>query len=203
MPPRTQLVQVDKFRFSCFAPRTASSTTRPSCYQASSSIRRLPPAFLGSQRSAGPHVYCFSEHQPHRPALPLLPCPRLRFIDYLEWLPHHGITAGWKSIRHFAGELLTWSRICGHGGIVDSDRTGYEVWRSNFEANVQITTAPRGGDLPLRPSLLRGLARVYTSDSAFDKLMLMVCSQLWFTALRVGHFSPQSASDRDRNHRHP
>ena len=59
MPPRTQLVLVDKFRFSLFAPLTASSTTRPSCYQASSSIRRLPPASLGSQRSAERYV-CLS-----------------------------------------------------------------------------------------------------------------------------------------------
>ena len=59
MPPRTQLVLVVKFRFSLFAPLTASSTTRPSCYQASSSIRRLPPASLGSQRSAERYV-CLS-----------------------------------------------------------------------------------------------------------------------------------------------
>ena len=39
-----------------------------------------------------------------------------------------------------------------------------------------------------------------TSDSAFDKLMLMACSQMWFTASRVEHFSPQSASDGDMQH---
>ena len=78
MPPRTQLVLVDKFRFSLFAPLTASSTTRPSCYQASSSIRRLPPAFLGSQRSAERYVWLSLSLAPQVAPLGQPPRPRFR-----------------------------------------------------------------------------------------------------------------------------
>lgn len=145
-------------------------------------------------------LYCFLHHSLTRPSLPLLPCPRIRFIDYLEWLPRNGIDAGWNSIRHFAGELCTWSLICGHGGIVDADKVGYDVWQRNFAANVQICTAPRGGDFALRPSMLRGLVEVYTSSEPFDKLMLCLISNMWFSALRPGHFSPSSDSAKHMKH---
>lgn len=145
-------------------------------------------------------VYCFCTHRFDRPTLPLLPCSRLQFIDYLEWLPSNGISAGWESIRHYAGALLTWSRICGHGGIVAGDPEGYEVWQQNFSANVQIFKAPRGGDIPLRPWHLRRLVLAYPSDSPFDRMMRATFSQLWFTALRPGHFSPQSTSAEHTKH---
>eukprot|EP01048_Picozoa_sp_COSAG05_P002430 COSAG05_NODE_100_length_19386_cov_396.467154_4_plen_146_part_00 len=91
MPPRTQLVQVDKFRFSCFAPRTASSATRPSCYQASSSIRRFPPAFLGSQRSADRYVWLSLSLAPQVARLGQPPRPRFRLgrSQHAEWRPGH------------------------------------------------------------------------------------------------------------------
>jgi hypothetical protein len=49
-------------------------------------------------------VYCFVHFDPgsSRPTLPLLPCSRLRYIDYVEWLPSAGVAAGWSSIRHYA-----------------------------------------------------------------------------------------------------
>ena len=146
-------------------------------------------------------LYCFLHHDPDRPTLPLLPCPRLRYVDYLEWLPHNGIDSGWRSIRHFAGQLRTWSMVCGYGSIVDDyDSVGFGVWQDNFAANVKIVKAPRGGDIPLRPWHLRRLALVYSSDSPFDKMMLATASLMWFTALRAGHFSPSSLSANDMKH---
>lgn len=145
-------------------------------------------------------VYCFVHHQRDRPTLPLLPCSRLQFIDYLEWLPHNGINVGWSSIRHYAGRLITWSKVCGFGGIVGDDPTGYDVWQQNFAANVQVARRPRGGDIPLRPWHLRRLAAVYNGSGWFDKMMLSVLSLLWFTALRPGHFSPKSDTPEGFKH---
>jgi hypothetical protein len=147
-------------------------------------------------------VYCVAHYDPESrsPTLPLLPCPRLRYIDYLEWLPSAGVSAGWNSIRHYAGQLISFSYICGHGSIVDGDTKGYTVWRENFSANIKVVRAPRGGDFPLRPWHLRRLTAAYPSSSAFDKMMLATCSLMWFTALRAGHFSPQSNSQDDCKH---
>ena len=145
-------------------------------------------------------VYCFVHHRRDRPTLPLLPCSRLQFIDYMEWLPHNGISAGWTSLRHYAGRLITWSKVCGFGGIVDGDPTGYDVWQQNFSANVAVVKRPRGGDIPMRPWHLRRLAQVYDSSSWFDKMMLSMLSLLWFTALRPGHFSPQSVTPKGLKH---
>ena len=145
-------------------------------------------------------IYCFLHHSFERPSLPLLPCSRVRLIDFLEWLPHNGVTAGWTSIRHFYASVRTWSIVCGHGDIVGIDKPGFDVWQKNFEANTVITTAPRGGDFPLRPYMLRGLANVYTESSPWHKLTLTVASLMWFSALRPGHFSPQSNAEGDCKH---
>ena len=133
-------------------------------------------------------------------SLQLLPCSLLTFVDFLEWLPSAGIRAGWSSIRHYAGQLSTFSHVCGFGSIIDVEPTGYNVWQENFSANCEVSTQPRGGDLPLRPWYLRRLIKVYGSNSAFDKMMLSTYSHLWFTALRVGHFSPESRSENHMKH---
>ena len=147
-------------------------------------------------------IYCFVHHAPPgRCTLPLLPCSRMQFIDYLEWLAHNGINAGWSSIRHFAGALLTWSNLCGHGGIVDGDPEGYAAWQKNFAANVTIIRKPKGGDLPLRPVHLRLLAQqAFCSSSPFDKRMRMACSNMWFTALRIGHLCPGGRTELSMQH---
>jgi hypothetical protein len=147
-------------------------------------------------------MYRLVHFQPGSPAstLQLLPCSLLDFIDFLEWLPSAGVGAGWKSVRHYAGQLSAMSHVCGFGSIVDYDRRGYEVWRENFSANCAVSVAPRGGDIPLRPWHLRRFIKVYSSGSKFDKMMLAACSQLWFTALRVGHFSPESNATKDKQH---
>eukprot|EP01043_Picozoa_sp_COSAG02_P067665 COSAG02_NODE_10956_length_1825_cov_0.960603_1_plen_289_part_10 len=142
-------------------------------------------------------VYCVVHFNPRdkQPTLPLLPCPRLRYIDFVEWLPTAGVAAGWNSIRHYAGQLRTFSAVCGHTDIISGDKVGHDVWQSNFAANIQVSKAPRGGDIPLRPWHLRRLTKVYTSESPFDKMMLATFSLMWFSALRVGHFSPKDHSD--------
>ena len=142
-------------------------------------------------------VYCVVNYNSSdlQPTLPLLPCPRLRYIDFVEWLPTAGVEAGWNSVRHYAGQLRTFSSVCGHGDITGADTAGHDVWQTNFAANIQTSKAPRGGDIPLRPWHLRGLAQVYDSESPFDKMMLATFSLLWFTALRAGHFSPKDLSD--------
>eukprot|EP01043_Picozoa_sp_COSAG02_P028353 COSAG02_NODE_1714_length_11220_cov_3.198543_17_plen_113_part_01 len=94
----------------------------------------------------------------------------------MEWLPSAGVAAGWNSIRHYAGQLRTFSAVCGHGDIIGQDSAGHGVWQSNFAANITVSKAPRGGDIPLRPWHLRGLTRVYNSGSPFDKMMLATCS---------------------------
>ena len=124
----------------------------------------------------------------------------LDFVDYLEWLPSAGIQAGWSSIRHYAGQLSTFSQVCGWGSITDVDALGYQVWQENFAANVKIRKAPRGGDKPLRPWHLRRLAAVYNSGSAWDAMWLSTWSQVWFTTLRPGHFSPQSTATKHMKH---
>lgn len=147
-------------------------------------------------------VYTVVHFEPGEPgaSLSLLPCSLLRFIDYLEWLPNAGLSAGWTSIRHYAGQLSTFSEVCGYGSIVGKDPTGYGVWQENFSANVSVSTAPRGGDKPLYPWHVRRLARVFSSGSRYDKMMLATCSQLWFTALRLCHFSPKDESDDGMKH---
>merc|ERR1711871_864240 len=103
---------------------------------------------------------------------------------------------GWSSIRHYAGALSTFSHVCGWGSITDDCPHGYDVWQENFSANVAVSSAPRGGDQPLRPWHLRGFAKVYNSGSKWDKMMLATVSHLWFVALRAGHFSPESLSTK-------
>ena len=83
---------------------------------------------------------------------------------------------------------------------MDGDPTGYDVWQQNFSANVAVVKRPRGGDIPMRPWHLRRLALVYDSSSWFDKMMLSMLSLLWFTALRPGHFSPQSVTPKGLKH---
>lgn len=147
-------------------------------------------------------VYCLVHFDPlsRAPTLPLLPCPRLRYIDYVEWLPSAGIAAGWSSIRHYAGQLRYFSKVCGFGDIVDSDVAGHTVWQENFSANVRVERSPRGGDSPLRPWHLRRFVLAFPGRSPYDKMMLATCSLMWFTALRAGHFSPKSATEDGQKH---
>jgi hypothetical protein len=133
----------------------------------------------------------------HSDSLRLFPCTVTDMIDYLEWLPHAGVRAGWSVIRHYYGQLKLYSQICGFGDIIGADKAGFEAWRSNFAANVQIIRQPRGGDLPLRPWYLRRLAAVYSENTPFNKLMKCVVSLMWFTALRVCHWSPESLDKTD------
>lgn len=125
----------------------------------------------------------------------LFPCSITDLVDYMEWLPHAGVRGGWTTLRHYFGQLKRFSHICGFGDIVSEDADGFDTWRENFAANVRVIRQPRGGDLPLRPWYLRRLAPVYSSGSDFDTLMLMMISLMWFTALRVCHFSPGSSGD--------
>jgi len=147
-------------------------------------------------------VYTVVHFEPGAPGatLQLLPCPLTRFVDYLEWLPTAGLSAGWSSIRHYAGQLSTFSAVCGYGSIHTQDAIGYGVWQENFSANVQVSVAPRGGDKPLYPWHVRRLARVYSSGSPYDLMWLSTFSQLWFTAFRVGHFSPPDDSADGMKH---
>ena len=147
-------------------------------------------------------IYTVVHFEPGAPGatLQLLPCSLVRFIDYLEWLPSAGLSAGWNTIRHYAGQLSTFSEVCGHGSIIGQDPVGYKVWQENFSANVHVSVAPRGGDKPLYPWHVRRLAQVYSSGSPYDKMWLATFSQLWFTALRVGHFSPRDDSADGMKH---
>ena len=133
-------------------------------------------------------------------SLALLPCSTLKLIDFLSWLPQAGLNVGWTSIRHYASQLQTFSQVCGYGNIRDADEIGFRLWKDNFKANIRIIRSARGGDLPLKPWLLRFLGHVFSSGSPFDLLMLAVVSNMWFTALRPGHFSPESLSSNHCKH---
>eukprot|EP01043_Picozoa_sp_COSAG02_P012527 COSAG02_NODE_483_length_21396_cov_20.544801_17_plen_466_part_00 len=133
-------------------------------------------------------------------SLSLVPCDILKMVDYIEWLPTAGLNVGWTSIRHYASWLQTLSLVCGFGNIKDQDKAGYNLWKDNFKSNIQVVRNPRGGDLPLKPWQLRHMLRAFGSDSNFDVLMRAVMSLMWFTALRPGHFSPDSHKSNDMKH---
>ena len=132
--------------------------------------------------------------------LRLFPCSLLRCVDFVEWLPSAGMNSGWESIRHYLGELQAWSMVCGFGNIRELDEPGFKLWKDNFKANLRVTRGPRGGDIPLRPWMLRLLVAVFPSDSDFDLFMKALMSLMWFSALRPCHFSPESLSEDDMKH---
>ena len=137
--------------------------------------------------------FCFMRFfQGRSQSLALLPCSTLQLIDFLSWLPSAGLNVGWTSIRHYASQVQTFSQVCGFGSIREEDERGFQLWKDNFKANIKVIRAARGGDLPLKPWLLRYLGTVFSSGSSFDLMMLAVMSNMWFTALRPGHFSPDS-----------
>ena len=145
-------------------------------------------------------LFCFLQHSPERPTLPLIPCPRLRLVEFAEWLPGAGITVGWKSIRHYVGAVASWNHICGYEDVRRQDKVGWDIWQRNFEANVHVQRAPRGGDFTLRPSMLQGLAEVCSDGSPASIRLLMAASLLWFTALRPGHLSPNGTARKHVRH---
>ena len=60
-------------------------------------------------------IYTVVHFEPGAPGatLQLLPCSLVRFIDYLEWLPSAGLSAGWNTIRHYVGSCRRSPRSVG------------------------------------------------------------------------------------------
>ena len=147
-------------------------------------------------------VFCFVRffRGGRHSSLRILPCSIMKLVDFVEWLPSAGLDVGWRSIRHYVGWVQSFSMVCGYGTIREEDEAGFKIWKDNFKANVQISRAPRGGDLPLKPWHLRSLATVFSSGSSFDTMMLSMVSLMWFTALRPGHFSPESLQPKHLKH---
>ena len=118
-------------------------------------------------------LFCFLWHSPTRPTLPLIPCPRLRLVDFAEWLPKADISVGWKSIRHYyVGAVATWDHICGFADVRHQDKADWDVWQKNFEANVHTECAPRDDDFALRPSMLQGLIAMVHGTATRPSLAL-------------------------------
>lgn len=132
--------------------------------------------------------------------LRLLPCSLLRCVDFVEWLPSAGLNSGWESIRHYLGQLQAFSMVCGFGNIRELDEPGFKIWKDNFKANIQVSRAPRGGDIPLQPWMLRSLAKVFAANTPYDLFMKANIALMWFTALRPGHFSPESLLPEHMKH---
>eukprot|EP01052_Picozoa_sp_SAG31_P023299 SAG31_NODE_1913_length_6933_cov_9.849722_2_plen_348_part_00 len=123
------------------------------------------------------------------------PLTLMQLMRFAVWLPRNGINSGWPGIKNYTGAVVRYNQVHGNPDPRESDPALWDLLRVRFRIHVQVKQS-QTVKLPIRQSHVQALALralslaspQATADMASDAL----CN---FSALRVGHFSPESAAD--------
>eukprot|EP01052_Picozoa_sp_SAG31_P022757 SAG31_NODE_1828_length_7159_cov_58.418980_7_plen_349_part_00 len=123
------------------------------------------------------------------------PLSLMQLMRFAVWLPRNGIKSGWSGVKNYTGAVVRYNQIHGNKDPRESDKELWDLLRDRFKSHVQVVQS-QSKKLPIRQSQVQALALraiqlgtpTATADMACDAL-------LNFSALRIGHCSPDSGSD--------
>ena len=125
-----------------------------------------------------------------------LPLTLLQLMRFATWLPRHGnINSGWKGVKNYTGAVVKYNQALGQPDPRTAEPEFWDLLRTRFKNEVQIVkTIPE--KLPIRQSMVTALAVQAIDTNTPEATEDMACDSLLnFSAVRVGHVSPENSQD--------
>ena len=124
-----------------------------------------------------------------------LPLTLVQLMRFAIWLPQNGINSGWKGVKNYTGAVVKYNQVVGQPDPRNADPDLWALLRTRFKNEVQVqrSTATK---LPIRQPMVTALAiRAVVIGTATATADMCNDSLANFSAVRIGHFAPESAGD--------
>jgi hypothetical protein len=123
------------------------------------------------------------------------PLTLMMLMRFAVWLPRNGIKSGWKGVKNYTGAVVRYNQVHGHSDPREQNPALWELLRIRFQNHVQVVRVQEI-KLPIRQNMVQALALRAIASGSNQAIADMACDALCnFSALRIGHFAPESSKD--------
>jgi len=139
-------------------------------------------------------------HCADSPLLPIFPLRLSSLIRFAWWLPSNNVSAGWDSVSNYIGDVIAWGKSLGHLDVRRlTDSPVWETFRDGFPKRVQVIKKSKD-KIPIRIQHLEAISLDTDLNLRSDRQNLAAYAVLFFSSVRIGHFSPNGLKEQDTRH---